>query len=116
MHINYDNKEVKRICKDKKYALKQITDRVYKDLQFVLNFIENSESLNDVINYPSFHFHDLKGPECMDEWSIYIKRTGYRLILKPQDVNNNIIKKGDVIANSKSITIVLVTEVNNHYE
>lgn len=116
MQINYDNNEIKQICKNKKYALKHINERVYKDLQFVLNFIENSESLIDVINYPSFHFHDLKGVNNVDEWSIYIKKTGYRLILKPQDENNNIIKKGDVIANSKSITIVLVTEVNNHYE
>lgn len=116
MQINYANNEVKKICTERKYALKYIDAKVYCALQFVMNFIENSESLIDVINYPSFNFHPLEGPDNVDEWSIYIKRTGYRLILKPQDENNTIIKKGDVISNSKSIKIVLVTEVNNHYE
>lgn len=116
MHINYENSDVEKLCTNKRYALKYIDSKVYSGLQFVINFIENATSLIDVKNYPSFKFHDLKGPNNEDEWSIYIKRTGYRLILKPQDNNNNIIKKGDVLANSKSIKIVLVTEVNNHYE
>lgn len=116
MHINYENSKVKKLCTNKKYALKYIDSKVYSALQFVINYIENANSMIDVINYPSFHFHDLKGPHNQDEWSMYIKRTGYRLILKPQDENNNIIKKGDVLINSKSIKIVLVTEVNNHYE
>lgn len=116
MHINYENNEVKNLCTKKEYALKHIDSKVYTALKFVINFIENATSLIDVINYPSFHFHDLKGPNHENEWSIYIKKTGYRLILKPQDENNNIIEKGDVLANSKSIKIVLVTEVNNRYE
>lgn len=116
MQINYEDNKVKRLCTDRKYALKNVDAKVFKDISFVINFIENSDSLIDIINYPSFHFHDLKGPNNENEWSIYIKRTGYRLILKPQDENNEIIEKGDVLVNSKRIKIVLVTEVNNHYE
>lgn len=116
MQINYEDNNVKKLCTDKKYALKYVDAKVFKDISFVINFIENAESLLDVSCYPSFRFHPLQGPNNENEWSIYIKRTGYRLILKPQDENNKIIKKGDVLANSKSIKIVLVTEVNNHYE
>lgn len=116
MHINYENNEVKKICTDKKYALKHIDNKVYSALQFVINYIKNATSLLDVINYPSFHFHDLKGPDNIDEWSIYIKKTGYRLIVKPQDEDKNIVKKREVLGNSKNIKIILVTEVNNHYE
>ena len=59
MHINYENNEVKNLCTKKEYALKHIDSKVYTALKFVINFIENATSLIDVINYPSFHFHDL---------------------------------------------------------
>lgn len=42
--------------------------------------------------------------------------TGYRVTLIPCDEHNREILNGDIVARCKSIKIVVVTEVSNHYE
>lgn len=115
MTINYDSTHVKNLCKDIKYALKIMDSKVYKKLSSIINFIENADSLLDIKNYPSFHFHDLDN-EYKDQWAIYVGRTGYRIHIIPQDSKNNLIRKGDVTPNIKNIKIILIKEVSNHYD
>ncbi len=115
MNLNYDSTHVKKLCTDRKYALKFIDLIVYKKLSSIINFIENANSLLDIKNYPSYKFHDLEGEEYENQWIIYIGNTGYRIHLIPQDSNNNIIQKGDVIPNITNIKLVLIKEVSNHY-
>ncbi len=80
------------------------------------NFIKQAASLQDIINYTPFHFHSMKGKR-KNEWSIYLgKETGYRVTLIPCDEENREITSGDIIAQCKSIKVVMVTEVSNHYE
>lgn len=115
MTVNYDSTHVKKLCKDKKYALKAMDLIVYKKLSSIINFIENADSLLDIKNYPSFHFHNLDD-EYKDQWAIYVGQTGYRIHIIPQDSNNKLIKKGDVTPHIKNIKIILIKEVSNHYD
>ena len=80
------------------------------------NYIKQASSLQDIVNYAPFHFHSLNGKR-KKEWSIYLgKETGYRVILIPCDGENREITSGDIIAQCRSIKVVMVTEVSNHYE
>lgn len=115
MTIEYKSKEVEEVCTKRQKAVKCFDEIVYKKLASIINYIEQADSLLDIINYPSYKFHDMKGYKHLNEWSIYIGRTGYRLILIPLNENNNPIEKGDVLKNSKTIKIIMVKEVNNHY-
>ena len=116
MTINYNSAHEHKLCNDRKYALKHIDLKVYKKLSSIINFIESADSLLDIRNYPSYRFHDLEGDKYNDQWAIYVSNTGYRVHLIPQDSNNNLIKKGDVLPNITSIKIVLIKEVSNHYD
>lgn len=87
-----------------------------RKLQSVEVFIQNADSLQDIVNYPPYHFHSLKGNR-KEEWSIYLgRKAGYRVILIPCDEDQNEIVEGDIISKCKSIKIVKITEVSNHYE
>ncbi|MDD4011884.1 MAG: hypothetical protein PHI83_07035 [Sphaerochaetaceae bacterium] len=90
-------------------------EQVKKKLLAAENFIQNSSSLKDIVCYSPYHFHPLKG-DRKGEWSIYLGKTGYRVTMIPCDNAGNEITEGDIIAQCKSIMIVLVTEVSNHYE
>ena len=114
MKINYQSDHLKKLCTKQKYALKYIDLKVYKKLSSIINFIENADSLLDIKNYPAYHFHDLEN-EYNNQWVIYVGRTGYRIHIIPQDTNNSIIEKQDVIPNIRNIKIILIKEVSNHY-
>jgi len=79
------------------------------------NAFKSATSLQDIVSYVPFHFHQLKG-DRKHEWSIYLEKTGYRVTLIPCDDDGNTITSGDIIAQCKKIKVVLVTEVSNHYE
>lgn len=99
-----------KYCKTWRYP-KQVETK----LKAVENFIERAASLRDIVAYPPFHFHQLKG-DRKHEWSIYLGNTGYRVTLIPCDDDGNELHGGDIIEKCKSIKIVMVTEVSNHYE
>lgn len=79
------------------------------------NFILQAVSLQDIANYPPFRFHALKG-DRKHEWSIRLGNTGYRVTMIPCDGEGNELRGGDILARCRAITIVMVTEVSNHYE
>lgn len=112
MHIEYRNKKTEMICTNLSYAKKEYPEKVAKKLIKAINFIENADSLQDVIQYQPFHFHDLKW-DRKGQYSIDIdgRRSSYRLIIKPIDENDI-----DIYATAKSVQIILVWEVSKHYE
>lgn len=78
-------------------------------------FIRCSNSLYDIAMERSFRLEKLKG-DRKDEWSIRLGNTGYRVTFIPCDDNGDPLVKGDVLAYCKTIKIVMITEVSNHYE
>lgn len=115
MTICYKSKTVEKQFSSKYKKTWRYPETVKKKLEAAENFILNASSLQDIVNYPPFHFHSLKG-DRKSEWSIYLGNTGYRVTMIPCDDDGNEITEGDIIAQCKSIKIVLVTEVSNHYE
>ena len=115
MVIKYRNKTVEQQFSSKYQKKWRYPEPVKEKLKAAENLIEQAESLLDIIKYPPFHFHALRGNR-KDEWSIYLGKTGYRVTLIPCDENGREIREGDIIAQCKSIKIVVVTEVSNHYE
>ncbi|MCR5846588.1 MAG: type II toxin-antitoxin system RelE/ParE family toxin [Lachnospiraceae bacterium] len=75
----------------------------------------NAGSLVDIANYPPFRFEHLKGNR-KEEWSIRLGNTGYRVTMIPCDDDGNEIVDGNIMAQCKTIKIVKITEVSNHYE
>ena len=115
MQILFKNKTAE-ISFSSKYKKKwKYPKQVAIKLEAAENFIEQAESLADIVNYKPFRWHGLKGNR-KGEWSIYLGNTGYRVVMIPCDNSGNIIIKGDIMAKCKSIKIVMVTEVSNHYE
>ena len=60
MHIEYKNNDVEKVCNNLNEAKKRYPIKVANKLMKVINFIKNADSLQDIIQYPPFHFHDLK--------------------------------------------------------
>lgn len=115
MTILYKNKSAKeQFCSEYKKKWRY-PDQVKKKLEAAENFIINSDSLMDIVNYVPFRFERLKGNR-KDEWSIRLGNTGYRVTMIPCDDEGNEIVEGDIMAQCKVIKIVKVMEVSNHYE
>jgi plasmid maintenance system killer protein len=115
MQILYKNNAIeKQFCSTYKKSWRY-PETVKKKLESTENFIRNSNSLQDIVNYPPFHFHPMKG-DRKGEWSIYLGNTGYRVCMIPCDYDGKEILQGDIIAQCKMIKIVSITEVSNHYE
>lgn len=115
MTIRFKNETVEKQFSSKYKKNWRYPEKVKKKLEATENIIQNASSLQDIVNYPPFHFHSLKG-DRKGEWSIYLGNTGYRVTLIPCDDKGCAIIEGDIIAQCKSIKIVKVTEVSNHYE
>ena len=90
-------------------------ERVKEKLLAAENFILNSDSLMDLAAYPPFHFERLRG-DRKNEWSIRLGNTGYRVTLIPCDENGVELIEGDILHLCKTIRVVMITEVSNHYE
>lgn len=115
MKITYKNKTAEKQFSSEYKSSWRYPKQVQIKLQAAENYIQRAESLLDIANYRPFHFHPLKGSR-KTEWSIYLGDTGYRVTLFPCDDDGKPIISGDIIAQCKSIKIIMVTEVSNHYE
>lgn len=115
IQVLYKNETAKKqFCS--KYKKKwRYPESIKKKLVAAENYIKNSRTLLDIANYPPFRFERLKGNR-KDEWSIRLGNTGYRVTMIPCDDKGNEITEGDIMAYCKTIKIVKVTEVSNHYE
>lgn len=115
MKIIYKNTTAKKqFCSEYKRSWRY-PEQVKKKLEAAENFIISAESLMDIANHIPFHFEHLIGNR-QNEWSIRLGNTGYRVTMIPCDDNGAEIVEGDILAKCKSIKVVEITEVSNHYE
>lgn len=117
MQINYKKEKIRKQCEDFKQAKKDFPIDIAKGIHKAINFIINSKNLDDIIHFVPFRFHDLKG-DRKGEYAIDIKgkARGYRMVILPQDNSGEYITDNDIVfGDSKSITILEIKEVGNHY-
>ena len=115
MTIIYRNKKIEKVCKNIKEAIKKYGNEVTKKLYATLNIIEASKNLKDLLGFPQYNLHALKG-DLDGIYSIYLgKKSGYRLLIIPLDEN-----KKHIVCNDMSIYVVAVCveilEISKHYE
>ncbi|MBU7447872.1 MULTISPECIES: type II toxin-antitoxin system RelE/ParE family toxin [Lactiplantibacillus] len=112
MRIVYKNSAVKKQCTELRQAKKDFSEKVAKKLLKRVIFLESAESLESVINDPTLHFHDLKA-DLDGYYAIDVdgRRSPYRLIMRIDGYSKEL-----VFSSSKSIEIIKITEVSNHYE
>ena len=115
MEILYKNKTAREQFSSEYQHKWRYPKQVVIRLLAVENAIISATSLQDIASYSPYRFHSLKG-DRKNEWSISLGNTGYRVTLIPCDDKGKTITTGDIMAQCKSIKIVLVTEVSNHYE
>ena len=115
MRIIFKSEAVKKQFSSEYKKKWRYPEQVKKKLEAAENFILNSNSLQDVAGFTPFHFEHLKGNR-KDEWSIRLGNTGYRVTMIPCDDDGSEITEGDILSICKTIKIVKVTEVSNHYE
>ena len=115
MEILYKNEAVKQqFCSEYKKKWRY-PEQVKKKLMAAENYIKSFNSFWDIAMYQPFKLERLQGNRKA-EWSIRLGNTGYRVTMIPCDDNENELIGGDIMAESRSIKIVEVTEVSNHYE
>lgn len=117
MNIQYKNNKVEKQCTDYKKAKKDFGEYAY-DVLGKINLIEEMNSFKDLLNFPSLHCHSLNG-KYKNYWAIDVKgrKCSLRIILAPLDENGNIVKPDFDFSNKcVSLNIILIEEVNNHYE
>lgn len=119
MTIKYKNNTVEKLCTKEKEAKKFFNDiRYYNNLQGVLNYIEEAPNLLDVVQYPPFHFHSsdfyIRNSYALD---IAGRKCKYRLIVIPlDDEEKEMTRTKNFLKECKSIKIIEIEEVSNHYE
>jgi len=115
MKIIYKNRTAERQFDPGCEAFWQYPKAVATKLKSMSTFIEAASSLSDLVHFPPYHFHQLRG-DRKREWALNVGHTGYRVTLIPLDDQEKEIVDSDVVHICKTIKIVLVTEVSNHYE
>lgn len=116
MIIQYDNKDITKLCNNYSFAKRKLGDQVATKLAMALEFINASETLLDVKNIPMFNLHDLKGNR-KGQFAIDLgRKLGFRLILIPLNKDEEQWDSSDVNEIYKCTDIVLLLEVTNHYE
>ena len=119
MKIIYKDASVKKLCTTEKAAKKFFNDmRYFKDLQGVINLIDHSPVLSDLIAFTQLHFHStdfyINNSFGLD---ISGRKSMYRLIVVPLDDSENVVNKDDkFFSKCKQIRILRIEEVSKHYE
>ena len=118
--VRYKSAELDELCHNRKKAAKKLAGFA-EALLADINFIEQASSFNAIMSYPPFHCHPLghKKKDLTGFWGLDVKgrKTSWRIIVAPLDENENIITPGpDFMSVCKSITIIRIEEVSNHYE
>lgn len=116
MKIYYDNKNIKKLCNDYRYARKKLGKDVADKLHMALQFIDAAVCLVDIKNMITFRLHPLKGNR-KGTYAIDLgRKTGFRLILIPVDLDGNMwTTENDIVIYNSTDTIILL-EVSKHYE
>lgn len=113
MRIDYgNNKKLEELCTSLSEAKKKLPVKVAKKLLKTVNFIESADNLEAIIKNSPFHFHNLKGDK-KGEYAIDIdgRLASYRMILKFDGYDNE-----QIFGIPKTIEVIQIKEVSNHYE
>ncbi len=112
MRIKYSNNKIEKQCTELKKAKKYFPDRVANKLHKLINFIENSESLKDIISFGPYNFHKLSG-KLKNYYALDIdgRTSSYRLIVLFENQSTE-----TVFTDSTSIKLIEIKEVSKHYE
>ena len=117
MKIIYKDASVEKLCTTEKAAKKFFNDmRYFVDLQGVINLIDRSPVLSDLIAFPQLHFHPtdfyIKNSFGLD---ISGRKSMYRLIVVLLDDSENIVVKDDKFFSKCKQIRILRIEVNHTY-
>lgn len=86
-------------------------------MQALINLIESSANLQDILKMQIYHLHPLHGQnEGQYALDIAGRKSGYRLIIIPLDGDGNKWKEIDVNVMYKATNMIIILEVSNHYE
>ncbi|WP_036673128.1 type II toxin-antitoxin system RelE/ParE family toxin [Pediococcus pentosaceus] len=112
MEIDYKNDKLKKKCTLLREAKKHLSEKVAKKLIKLVNFIEAADSLQSVMNIPTYHFHKLKG----DKQGLYAldidgRRAPERLLVSFNEEDDS-----QIFTQSITIVDIRIEEVSNHYE
>lgn len=120
MVVLYKSTGLEEFCHNRKKAAKKMAGFA-DDLLAKINYIEQATSFRDIMEYRPFHCHQLgnKKKDLTGYWGLDVKgrKTSWRIIVAPLDDDNDIVIPGpDFRSDCKSITIIRIEEVSNHYE
>lgn len=116
MLIKYKTKKLEQICTNYNKAQKMLPHKIHAEkLMATINFIKNSKNFFDIISYIPFHFHKVAdGKYAID---INGRKCSYRLIIVPIESDcSRAVSDANFLSMAKSIEIVMIEEVSNHYE
>ncbi len=115
MKLLYKSNRVKKICTDEKKAVRDLGEEVAIKLFQALNLLESVINLKEILAFPQYKLHVLKG-NLGGIYSMYLgKKTGYRLLLIPLDEEENPIKCNDISIYTIAVCVEII-EVSKHYE
>ncbi|MEG1914754.1 MAG: hypothetical protein RR089_06725 [Acidaminococcaceae bacterium] len=117
LKVQYKNDSVQGYCTDIRKARRKFTDIAEQIIQ-TINYINSAETFTDIVCYPPFHFHMLKG-DRLGEYALDIggRTSGYRLIVIPEDAQGKRVDNAIVFGvNVVLVKIVFIQEVSKHYE
>ncbi|MDD2402556.1 MAG: hypothetical protein PHI90_08980 [Clostridia bacterium] len=115
--VGYGNNKTEKLCKNKKYAKKELGEKIAEKLESLINFIENATSLNDIAGMPNYHLHDLKR-DRKEQFAMDIdgRKSKYRLVVVPDPPLQKNEDKLDFNSKCKVVKCIIILEVSNHYE
>lgn len=115
MKILYKDKKVEKLCTDIKYSKQQLGNEVSIKLFSLINLLSNSKNLMDILAFPQYHLHKLKGNKD-GIYSMYLgRKTGFRMEIIPLDDNEQEILNYEM--NIYAIAVCLrVERISKHYE
>lgn len=116
MKIKYHNKKIEALCTDYGRAKMQLGQEVATKLFAAVNYISSAKSLQDVKNYSAYNLHLLIG-QRKGQYAIDLgRKLGFRLIIIPLNEKDEewvAAQEHDLL---KATKVVIIWEVNNHYE
>jgi len=123
MKVEYAHDKVKKQCTDLKEAQKLFggNKQLAVSLQARINFLMQADTLQDVILYKPNRFHNLvnkKGKNLDGYYAIDVKTKmeSWRIILQPLTDELHPYESCNIDTIAKSVKVVEIMEVSDHYE
>ena len=123
MKIEYLNEKVEELCTSVKAAKKLFggDEELVEKLQSRIRAFSAADTLKDIINQPSFHFHKLykKGNRKLDGYfavDLKSRKESWRIIIQPLDSDEKPYDPCNIDEIAGFVRIIEISEVSKHYE